>query len=193
MRFFIFRPPSVFFKKRLTFVAKFIHMGQFATLEVFAQFKKATFYTVRFEEDKMSETDKFFNRFRGNIERREQLREMAAFIEEVGNVYGAKAWLFRDESAAEALPPEYRTAIRNGLVQFLDYDLRLFCIRLNDGIVILLNGGIKTTQKVNDSPDLFSKFRLAHQISRKTTEKIIDREWFVKALTLEGEEFEFEL
>jgi hypothetical protein len=168
-------------------------MGQFATLEIFAQLEKVTFYTIRFEGETMSETDKFFNRFQDNFERREQLREMAAFIEEIGNEYGAKAWLFRDESAAEALPPEYRTAIRNGLVQFLDYDLRLFCIRLNDGIVILLNGGIKTAQKVNDSPDLFPKFRLAQQISRRVTEKIIDREWFVKALTLEGKEFEFEL
>ncbi len=168
-------------------------MSQFATLEIFAQFRKVTFYTVRFEDETMSETDKFFNRFRDNLDRREQLREMAAFIEEIGNVYGAKIWLFRDESAAEALPPEYRMAIRNGLVQFLDYDLRLFCIRLNDGVVILLNGGIKTAQKVNDSPDLFPKFRLAQQISRRVTTKIIDREWFLETLKIEGKELEFEL
>ena len=75
-------------------------MGQFATLEVFAQFKKVTFYTVRFEEEQLSETDKFFGRFRENLERRKQLREMAIFIETIGNEYGAKIWLFRDENAA---------------------------------------------------------------------------------------------
>ena len=42
--------------------------------------------------------------------------------------------------------------------------------------------------KVNDSPDLLSKFRLAQQISRCITDKIIGTEWFLETLKIEGKE-----
>jgi hypothetical protein len=65
--------------------------------------------------------------------------------------------------------------------------LRLFCLRMSDEIVILLNGGIKSSQKTNDSPDLVGKFRLAQQVSKAIDLKIRHRELTVVGKQLVGD------
>ena len=81
-------------------------MNTFA-LEIFDdQGQVCTFYTVRWEDATLSETDKFFQKFRYNEQLKNSLRELASFLEVViGDKHGALEYFFRFENAAQALPP----------------------------------------------------------------------------------------
>jgi hypothetical protein len=72
-------------------------------------------------------------------------------------------------------------------LQFIDANLRLFCLRMSDEAVILLNGGIKSSLKTNDSPDLADKFRFAQQVSKAIDLKIRNRELQVVGKQLIGD------
>ena len=79
-------------------------MNTFA-LEIFDdQGQVCTFYTVRWEDTTLSETDKFFQKFRYDEQLKNSLRELASFLEEViGDEHGALEYFFRFENAAQAL------------------------------------------------------------------------------------------
>ena len=53
-------------------------------------------------------------------------------------------------------------------------DLRLYCLRISDEVVILANGGIKTSQTVQDSPNLLPYFRFVNVMSKQIDELIKD-------------------
>jgi hypothetical protein len=121
---------------------------------------KVTFHTVRWESAELSETDKFVTRYANNSTYKEDLQKLIQLITNViGNTYGAKiAYFNRQENKATALPPKGAVEeVRIGI----DFPFRLFCYRINENIVILFNGGLKTSEKVQNSPDLSMKFREA--------------------------------
>ena len=150
-------------------------MANWAIIEELYTFKKVTYYTIRLEEAAYSETEKFILRFEADAQYQYDLENILALLVVLGDEKGAKSRFFRDESAAQALPPEIREALRENWVQFIDAGLRLFCLRMTDEVVILLNGGIKSSQKTNDSPDLVAKFRLAQQLSKAIDAQLRNR------------------
>jgi hypothetical protein len=139
------------------------------------------------EDEPHSEMEKFILRFELDAEFQNDFENILALLVILGNEKGAKSRYFRDESAAQALPPEIREALRENWVQFIDAGLRLFCLRMSDETVILLNGGIKSSQKTNDSPDLAGKFRFAQQVSKAIDLKIRNRELQVVGQQLIGD------
>lgn len=159
----------------------------FATIEEIYTFKKVTFYSVRLENQSYTEVEQFILRFREDKRYKNELENILALLKIMGNEKGALHFLFRDESQAQALPPERYAAIKQNLVHFIDADLRLFCLRINSQIVVLFNGGVKESQKTQDSPDLMPKFRLAQRLCKAITQKIIDRELFIQGNILEGD------
>ena len=165
-------------------------MANWAIIEELYTFKKVTYYTIRLEGDTYSETEKFILRFEADAQYQQDLENILALLVILGNEKGAKSRFFRDESAAQALPPEIREALRENWVQFIDAGLRLFCLRMTDEVVILLNGGIKSSQKTNDSPDLVAKFRMAQQLSKAIDKQLRNRELQVVGKKLIGD-FEF--
>ena len=165
-------------------------MANWAIIEELYTFKKVTYYTIRLEEDTHSETEKFILRFEADAQYQQDLENILALLVILGNEKGAKSRFFRDESAAQALPPEIREALRENWVQLIDAGLRLFCLRMTDEVVILLNGGIKSSQKTNDSPDLVAKFRMAQQLSKAIDKQLRNRELQVVGKKLIGD-FEF--
>ncbi len=162
-------------------------MPQFATIEEFYTYKKVIYYSIRVEEDELMETEKFYQRFMENQEYKEEFIDLITWIEHIGENEGAIPELFRDEDDAQALPPEYRQIERRAKVRKIGYSLRLYCLRISESIVILLNGGIKESQKVQDSPDLIGKFRFANKISKVVTEKLIRKELLVGEKKLIGD------
>ncbi len=118
---------------------------------------------------------------------KEDFDEIFNWIAHIGEVEGAIPELFRDEADAQALPPEFQAIKQRQMLKELGYNLRLYCLRISRNIVILLNGGAKESQKVQDSPDLFSKFRWANQISKVITEKILRRELRLEGRRLKGD------
>ena len=124
-----------------------------------------------------------------------QLGELNNLIFEIGDKYGAYPEQFRDERKADALPPEY--------FQYLGLDdidpsnkfgLRLYCLRLNESVVILFNGDLKTTQKADDCSNCRKHFQLANRATAKIDQAIKERSIMpVNKDILDIENFEFEL
>jgi hypothetical protein len=55
-------------------------------------------------------------------------------------------------------------------------ELRLYCVCVTEKVVILANGGVKTSQKVQDSPDLLPHFRFVNEMSKQITVAIRDKD-----------------
>ena len=148
-------------------------MNKYVLIEEFAtDFPLVNFYTVRLEDAELSETEKFIGRFLEHREFKRDFDTIMAWLEKMGNDLGARRVFFRDEEGANALPP------RKGILEqytpaFVEFaQLRLYCVRVSDQIVILLNGGIKTSEKVQDSPDCIAHFRFAVQFCKLLDEQI---------------------
>jgi hypothetical protein len=142
-------------------------VNNFVSIKPFKTFEKVNYYTLQIEGATESETDKFFNRFEHETELEEDLNNLVAWLEEIGERRGAKSHLFRFEESAGALPPPQKF-----LAELPVNDLRLYCVRISDEIVILANGGVKTSQTVQDSLDLLPMFRFANQVAKRITEMI---------------------
>jgi hypothetical protein len=147
-------------------------VNYFVTIKPFLQFEKVHYYTFQVEGHEETEVGKFFTQFENDANLRYDILNMIAWLEEIGNQRGAKPGYFRFEDSAEALPPPQRF-----LLEMPVKDLRLYCVRLSEEIVILANGGIKTAQKVQDCPDLLPKFRFVRQAAIRITEMIRDKEF----------------
>jgi hypothetical protein len=150
-------------------------MKKWYKIEEFATFKKVIFYTIREENDDFSETDKFLQKMSSDFDQQKNLDKLVAFIETMGEEFGAKQQFFRHEMSADGLPPPYSTLMKYNLFEFIEYDLRLYCSRLSDSIVILYGGGKKTALKAQDCPNVWPHFRLANAFANKMDEKIIDK------------------
>ncbi len=146
-------------------------MNNFVTVKAFKHFEKVFFYAFQVEGEEETEPGKFFTRFENDVDLEEDLNNLVAWMEEIGEKRGAREFLFRFEESAQALPPRAKF-----LVKLPVRDLRLYCVRLSDEIVILANGGIKTSQKVADSPDLFANFRFANLVAKRITEMVQAKE-----------------
>lgn len=132
--------------------------------------EKVTFYTVKLDGAEFSETDRFFMRMRGIQEMRTPLQELAKLIVEViGNEHGAHdAFFNRFENRATALPPKGKIKITELELDYADFPLRLFCLRLSEQVVVLFNGGIKDSATTQGSTDVIStKLYEANEYAKK--------------------------
>jgi hypothetical protein len=135
-------------------------------------FEKVHYYTVRLDGRPDSEFRDFISRMSQKENDKTELAEINRYIQEIGEKYGAHKEHFKDEDAAERLPPPYHQFIETGEPN--DYGLRLYCIRLTPSVVILLNGDRKTALKVQNCQNCYQHFDRARKISRKINEAIGD-------------------
>lgn len=153
----------------------------FAKIESFVELDKVHFYSIRFEDEDLSETDKFIQRFENNETHFDDLFLIIDWITKMGEKRGAKKFFFRHEKSADALPPPIK------YLSVEEHNLRLYCIRLSDDVVILLNGGIKSSQTAQGSTDLKQHFDFANKISEIITTKIIENDIQIKYKLIEGD------
>jgi hypothetical protein len=91
-----------------------------------------------------------------------QFGEIERMLTNLGEKYGAEEDEFRNEGTAVALPPNYyRFYDSDGST---DYGLRLYCIWVNEEIVILLNGDRKTVQNPRHCPNVSTYHEMANKI-----------------------------
>lgn len=99
-----------------------------------------TIYTLQFLRDVESEFEKFVVKFREDAEYSEDFSRIAAFIKRIAKT-GALERYFRPEDkmndSVVALP-------------VMSSKLRLYCLRLSDKILVLGNGGVKTSRRYED-------------------------------------------
>ncbi|MEZ4825745.1 MAG: hypothetical protein R3C61_05540 [Bacteroidia bacterium] len=160
-------------------------------IEEFKFYEKTHFYTIRDENKADSETDLFIKRFfEENAsgfqnDYYDDLTLILEWIRQIGK-RGMKICSLRHENDAKALPPD---KILPADLLYLGRNrgkLRLYCIPLPPGVIILCGGGLKTSQKVQESPDLIAHFRLANQIAKKITEALISQEITIERGKLQG-------
>lgn len=146
---------------------------------------RCTIYSVRQDiddEDSYTEADKFFEKYGQSEDTtiKEAAQLLLQFvINEISKVHGAKVELFnRNEARAQALP--YVVDRGSSKIFELNYfyknfPLRLYCYRISDNILVLFNGGIKSSDKAQDSPDVSMKFHEAQGYASKIESAIIDK------------------
>jgi hypothetical protein len=159
----------------LNYFIQSMHKMREFTLKIFKDegFPLVTFYTIQSEDKDLSETDQFFEAYMKHPIYKSALQQLIVLMEIMGKEKSAQKRFFRDENAAHALPPKGN---KIDWLTFADSPLRLYCLRLSDQIVILFNGGVKKSQKVQDSPLLMSKFRAAQIWAKQITQAIIEKE-----------------
>lgn len=168
-------------------------MKLYATIEDFQEFDKVTYYTIRYEYkdevvDEETETDKFLKKFNTD-EYKEPIEIILNTIVQIGK-RGAKAEYFRFENLANALPPtnQYLSEFQLLTDETSNESIRLYCIRLSESIVILLNGGIKTTHKAQQCPNVAVFFRDANKIAQLVDEAIKEGEIILEEKAIRIEE-----
>ena len=115
------------------------------TVELLNESENVSLYSISFEMDGTTEFEKFVAEFEMNATYNRDYQRIIAALQAILRV-GALERFFRPEGSmndsVQALP------IESG-------KLRLYCLRLSDQIVILGNGGIKTTRTYQDNPELY--------------------------------------
>src|SRR5262245_51399799 len=108
---------------------------------------KVTFYTVQLEGKAVTEYEDFDQRLSADPANEEELNEIQEILDMIGKRGAKDRYFNRHERSAYALPP------RSGhhVIATPDYGIRLYCLRITDHIVILLNGDRKKTQKANEA------------------------------------------
>ena len=113
------------------------------------QTENCTIYTIQFLSDDLNEVEKFVSKFQGEGELNKDFRIIAKFIDQILDL-GAPERYFRPEEKMKdsvvALPT-------------LRSKLRLYGLRLSDKILILGNGGEKTS-KTYQEDDKLSRYVL---------------------------------
>ena len=146
-------------------------MNTFATIEEARRFDIVTYYTVRMEGEEHSLFLQFLQSCGGNAELEEDMYMLRSWMEKLGNEIGAKEQYFRFEAArggdARALPPRHLN---------LDNDLRLYCMRINEKIVVLFSGAVKTADTAQDCPQVYPHFSLANRLCKSIQRAITERE-----------------
>ena len=131
---------------------------------------KVTFYTARLDDKELTEIEIFDNQdFPNHSEELEILYNAIDLMQTKGAI---KAF-FKEEDAANALPIVPQSLQVNNET---DFGIRLFCIRINDNILVLLNGSIKTTLKNKDCENVRPHFNNAKAIARKIDKMIADKD-----------------
>lgn len=130
-----------------------------------------TFYTVRKEKSEISETEKFFLKYKDSPVYVEAVQQLVSLLLDVmGERVGAHPVFFtRYENHSRALPPSF-AKVQDIILQYPDFPLRLFCYRVSEKLVILFNGGLKTAPSAQQSEDLSMPFHQANEFSRRIKE-----------------------
>lgn len=99
------------------------------------------FYTVRFDAQVVSETDKFYDKFfQEDGQYYEDMQDIHALIEELGEKGTRVIRRVRDEAKVSALPPEL--VITDCEIEVFGNNLRLYYVELAQNVLVLLGGGI---------------------------------------------------
>ncbi len=150
-------------------------------LEIFDDHgKMCTFYTVRWEDAELSETEKFFQKFRNDVILNRPLLELAIFLEEViGAELGALNEFFRFENLAHALPPSGNFKVADVYISYGNFPLRLYCLRISETLVVLFNGGEKTTVKAQVGKARPS-FQEANIFAKRILDALIQKDIYIE-------------
>ena len=112
-----------------------------ATILSVDQTEKAGLFTIIFEGEAVSEFESFYNKFINDAERSDDLQKILTQIDLMLTERGFTERNFR---------PEGKMSDNVVAIPVYKNSLRLYCLRLSDSVLIVGNGGVKRTQKVEE-------------------------------------------
>lgn len=154
------------------------------SVELLNSSENTSLYSISFELDGTTEFEKFVAEFEKNATFNQDYQRIIAALQAILRI-GALERFFRPEGKMndniQALPLE-------------SGKLRLYCLRISNQIVVLGNGGIKTTQTYEEDPKLYG-YVLDLQRFEKILSESIRRGYIrIEEKTLKGiEEVTFEI
>ena len=120
-------------------------MKKKTTLDKISESQKTTLYSISFEKDGTTEFEKFVSEFETNAQYNSDYQRIIAALQVILE-RGALERFFRPEGKmndnVQAIP------ISGG-------KLRLYCLRISEQIIILGNGGVKSTKSYQEDPKLY--------------------------------------
>ena len=114
-------------------------------IESVTQTEKAGFFTIIFEGESYTEFQKFIKAGSEDATLQEGLQEILRIIRRMMNEIGFLERMFR---------PEGKMRDRVAALPIESNKLRLYCLRLSDGVLIVGNGGHKKTRTYNEVDEL---------------------------------------
>jgi hypothetical protein len=139
--------------------------------------EKVTYYTLFVDGEDVPEFFDFLNRMEEITKIEDDLSNLITWIQEIADKYGALKKFFRYEgidSDTSALPPP-RGVMRSHKIEV--NDLRLYCFVLNENVVFLFNGDIKSNVvDAKDCPRVGKYIRQANRMSKAIDQLIKDGE-----------------
>jgi len=131
--------------------------------------ERVDIYTARLGDAMLFEYEKYYDK---EFARHKEERDFIDGVLEEIKLRGALKRYFRNEGPADALP----NAVPDEIVRSNkdDQGIRLYCIRLADNVLILLNGDIKTAQNPKECPNVRKHFLFAQQLARFLTTYIYE-------------------
>ena len=137
-------------------------MTQRYSIQLIEEHDAVNFYSILMDEDALSELEKFFEKFPEGCPFDEDVDTIIAWLDKIGET-GALERYFRYEGrygdGVSAIPIETS-------------NLRLYCIRLSDRILIFGNGGIKDCATWQDSESLTEYVEMLVDTSRFITSRL---------------------
>jgi len=149
-------------------------MNGILRLKHIQQYKKVSYYSICLDDEDVpiDEKESLFELFirAHESENKKKLNHILAWLQEIGNKYGAVEDFFRNEQnngEAMGLPPKKNSKepvyTENG--KTIPNNLRLYCHRMNESVVILFSGGIKTAYTPQECPNVRTHFKNANQFT----------------------------
>lgn len=164
-------------------------MNIFATIHTVITFEKVTYYSIKYENNKHTEFEKFILNHHTNKKIEQEFNDLLALIKRLGVEQGAKSKYFsRNERKAEALPPDWKQLSKHDRRLHVKYqhNLRLYCMRITDEIVFLFNGGVKTPGPITaeECAIVRKHFRNANKLAQTIEDAIKNKEIELNGLEL---------
>lgn len=132
------------------------------SIELIEEHDAVNFYSIHLSEEELSELERFFEKFPEGSPFDEDVDTIIAWLDKIGET-GALERYFRYEGkygdGVSAIPIETS-------------NLRLYCIRLSDRILIFGNGGVKNCAVWQDSDTLAEYVEMLVDTSRFITSRL---------------------
>jgi hypothetical protein len=109
------------------------------------------------------------------------LQELAKFIsKKIGDEMGALEDFFRFENTAQALPPSGTYKVEDLYINYGNFPLRLYCLRISETLVVLFNGGEKTADTAQDGKTSMA-FREANICAKRILDALTSKDIYITA------------
>ncbi|MEX6691272.1 hypothetical protein QTN47_27430 [Danxiaibacter flavus] len=141
-------------------------------------------YSVYLDDNPITEYEQFYEKEFPN--HAEEIKEIDYILYQCTYRGALSNFFYKHEGAASAIPYVKAEIIEKNTI---DFGIRLYCIRLRNDMLILLNGDVKTHIDPAQCPKVSRHFALAHRLGRAIDKALGSRDLiFNHRECLQGEE-----